>query len=116
MQLAQRRSARQECSQPYVPDHADLPPDLALAEGQTLVRGTGCRSCRSTGYRGRLGVYEVLKMTDDLRQKVMERVNAHRIAAAAEKSGDLFRLRQDGFAKALAGVTTIDEVAAALAT
>ncbi|MBX3402067.1 MAG: type II/IV secretion system protein [Phycisphaeraceae bacterium] len=116
--LAQRlvRRVCQECSQPYVPDHADLPPDLALAEGQTLVRGAGCRSCRNTGYRGRLGVYEVLRMTDELREKVMERVNAHRIAAAAEKSGDLFRLRQDGFAKALAGVTTIDEVAAALAT
>ena len=118
--LAQRlvRRVCSECAEPYMPDAADLPKDLTIAPGQTLVkgRGTGCRNCRGTGYRGRLGIYEVLRMSDGLRELVMQRVNAHRIATTAEASQDLFRLRQDGLAKALAGLTTVEEVVMALAT
>jgi len=118
--LAQRLVRRicSECAESYAPDVADLPKDLPIAKGQTLVRGRGtaCRNCRATGYRGRLGIYEVLRMNDDLRELVMQRVNAHRIASAAEKSGDLSRLRQDGYAKVLAGLTSVEEVVMALAT
>jgi type II secretory ATPase GspE/PulE/Tfp pilus assembly ATPase PilB-like protein len=118
--LAQRlvRRVCPECVESYTPDPADLPRDLALAPGQTLVRGraTGCRHCRGTGYRGRIGIYEILRLSDEVRELVMQRLNAHRIAAAAEASHDLFKLRQDGCAKALAGLTTVEEVVMALAT
>jgi general secretion pathway protein E len=114
--LAQRLVRRicSECSTQYKPDPADLPPGFELAPKARLTQGTGCRACRETGYRGRLGIYELLSMNDDLRARVMERVNAPRIAAAAMQSGDLFTLKQDGYAKALAGQTTIKEVLRAL--
>ncbi len=118
--LAQRlvRRVCSECAESYAPDLAELPKDLPIAQGQTLVkgRGTSCRNCRGTGYRGRIGIYEVLRASDEIRELVMQRVNAHRIATTAEASHDLFRLRQDGYAKALAGLTTVEEVAMALAT
>ncbi len=118
--LAQRLVRRicSECAEPFAPDLAELPKDLPITPGQTLVRGRGtsCRNCRGTGYRGRIGIYEVLRMSDELRELIMQRVNSHRIATAAEASRDLYRLRQDGYAKALAGLTTVEEVIMALAT
>ncbi|MBZ0172120.1 MAG: Flp pilus assembly complex ATPase component TadA, partial [Phycisphaerales bacterium] len=115
--MAQRlvRRVCPHCSEQYTPDPRDLPPGLGLQKGAKLTQGAGCRACRETGYRGRLGVYELLRLNDDLRARVMERVNAPRIAAAALQSGDLFTLKQDGFAKVLAGQTTVAEVMRALA-
>lgn len=75
--LAQRLVRRVcESAQSYEPEAADVPPDFELAKGGTLTRGTGCRACRETGFRGRLGIYEMLSMDDELREMVMERVNA----------------------------------------
>lgn len=114
--LAQRlvRRVCEHCTERYTPDAADLPRDLELPPGAKLTRGTGCRACRETGYRGRQGIYELLRMNDDLRARVMDRVNAPRIAAAAIQSGDLCTLKQDGYAKVLAGRTSISEVMRAL--
>ncbi len=115
--LAQRlvRRVCESCAESYEPEAADIPPDFDMPEGATLTRGTGCRACRGTGYRGRLGIYEMLSLDDELREMVMERVNAPRIAAAALKSGVLLTLRQDGYTKARAGLTSITEVMRALA-
>lgn len=115
--LAQRlvRRVCGSCSESYTPEHAEIPTDFELPKGATLTRGTGCRACRGTGYRGRLGIYEMLSLDDQLREMVMERVNAPRIAAAAIESGELQTLRQDGYTKARAGLTTITEVMRALA-
>ncbi|VAX42834.1 General secretion pathway protein E, partial [hydrothermal vent metagenome] len=114
--MAQRlvRRVCTECGSTYHPDRADLPTDFALPPKATLTRGTGCRACRETGYRGRLGLYELLSMNDELRAMIMDRVNAPRIAAAALQSGDLKTLKRDGYAKALAGQTTITEVMRAI--
>jgi general secretion pathway protein E/type IV pilus assembly protein PilB len=121
--LAQRlvRRVCPECADAYVPDAAEVPAGLHLKPGETLVRGTGqakgggsCRACRGTGYRGRVGIYELLLLTDPLREMIMERVNAPRIAARALEAGCLSTLSQDGFAKVRAGVTTITELAGAL--
>jgi len=114
--MAQRLVRRicAECGEAYTPDKADLPKGFELKPGETLVRGKGCRACRDTGYRGRVGIYELLRMTEHLREMVMERQNASKIAAAALKEGDLITLHQDGFAKARAGVTTVEEVMRAL--
>jgi general secretion pathway protein E/type IV pilus assembly protein PilB len=114
--LAQRlvRRVCTACAERYRPEAADLPPDFELGPKETLVRGVGCRACRTTGFRGRQGVYELLSMSDELRELVMERVNAPRIAAAAIRDGRLTTLKQDGYAKARAGRTTIAEVLRAL--
>lgn len=114
--MAQRlvRRVCQECAKPYKPDPADVPADMKLAKGQTFMRGDGCRGCRNTGYRGRLGLYELLSVSDEIREMVMRRINAPQIASAARKAGDLFTLRDDGLEKAAAGKTTVTEVVRAL--
>lgn len=114
--LAQRlvRKVCRACAEAYEPDRADLPRGFEIEPGGTLVRGKGCRECRQTGYRGRLGVYELLSMSDEIREMVMQRVNAPIIAARALEASDLLTLRQDGLAKARAGVTTVEEVVRAL--
>ncbi|MBX3358752.1 MAG: Flp pilus assembly complex ATPase component TadA [Phycisphaeraceae bacterium] len=118
--LAQRlvRRVCPDCSETYRPDEAAIPRDLEIRPTDTFVRGTGngCRACRGTGYRGRVGVYELLGMIDPLREMVMQRVNAPRIAAAATDAKCLFTLRHDGLNKARAGVTTLEEVVRSLTT
>ena len=114
--LAQRLVRRicRECAEAYVPDPADLPPTLGLAPGAELMRGRGCRACRQTGYRGRLGVYELLRLTESTRHMIMERTAAPGIAAAATREGALSTLLQDGFTKVREGKTTLAEVLSAM--
>ncbi|MEM1185624.1 MAG: ATPase, T2SS/T4P/T4SS family [Planctomycetota bacterium] len=116
--LAQRlvRRVCEHCATRYEPEPGDLPDDFRLRPGQTLTKGEGCRACRGTGYRGRLGVYELLRMDHELREMVMQRVNAPAIAARALELGHLTTLRQDGYAKVIDGKTTMAEVARALST
>ncbi|MEI7656959.1 MAG: GspE/PulE family protein [Phycisphaerae bacterium] len=114
--LAQRLVRRicRECGESYEPDPADLPPALGLAPGATLMRGRGCRACRQTGYRGRLGVYELLRLSEATRHMVMERTAAPAIAAAATREDELSTLLQDGFTKVREGKTTLAEVLSAM--
>jgi len=116
--LAQRLVRRicKECAKPFTPDAADVPAGVTLKKGQTLTKGTGCKNCRNTGYRGRVGVYEMLEMTDATRELIMLRKNAQDIASAAKAEGKLSLMKEDGFAKAIAGQTTLEEVLSALAT
>jgi general secretion pathway protein E/type IV pilus assembly protein PilB len=114
--MAQRlvRRVCEQCAAPYSPDKKDVPEGFTLAKGQMLMKGAGCKHCRNTGYRGRIGIYELLTISDELRGLVMDRVNAHAIANRALKAGDLWQLRDDGFGKALSGTTTLEEVLRAL--
>ncbi|MEM7623103.1 MAG: hypothetical protein AAF235_07845, partial [Planctomycetota bacterium] len=114
--LAQRLVRRNcaECGAAYTPDPADLPSDFSIGPGRTLTRGGGCRACRNTGFRGRVGIYELLHMAPALREMVMERKAAPAIAQRALADDELVTLRQDGFAKVLDGVTTVAEVSRAL--
>jgi general secretion pathway protein E len=116
--MAQRLVRRicAECGQDFEPERADLPLDMELPKGATLRRGTGCRACRNTGYRGRVGVYELLGLTEEIREMIMHRGNAQKISSSAIKSGNLVTLRQDGFTKVRAGMTTVEEVVQALTT
>jgi len=75
-----------------------------------LWRGVGCRACRQTGYRGRVGIYELMVTGDSIREMCVERVNASQIRKQAMKEG-MITLRQDGWRKVLQGKTTLDEVA-----
>jgi general secretion pathway protein E len=74
-----------------------------------LLRGVGCPACRGTGFRGRLGVFELLTMTDDLRDAVVGRASRSAFRAIAEGAG-LRPMRVDAWEKVRAGLTTVEEV------
>jgi len=75
----------------------------------TMYRGRGCKDCRHTGYRGRIGVYELLTMNDAVRTAIQERRGASEIRKVAVQNG-MTALREDALRKVLSGVTTLEEV------
>jgi len=112
--MAQRlvRTLCEHCKETYEPDASQLPADFpvdALANGATMARPVGCRVCRRVGYRGRLGLFELLLTTEEIRQLAHDRASTWAIAKAAEAQG-MRTLRQDGWTKVLSGRTSIDEV------
>jgi len=110
--LAQRL-ARQIC--PHCKIAYTPPPDALKRLGLdpqrevTLFRGQGCEECRFTGYRGRIGVFELLLMSDGIRELVVRRAPSSEIKALAVREG-MQTLRDDGLEKVLSGVSTIDEI------
>ena len=74
-----------------------------------LYRGKGCSECNHTGYRGRIGIFELMVMNDELRRLVLENRPLADLREAAVGAG-MVTLRHDGWRKALAGETTIEEV------
>jgi general secretion pathway protein E len=75
----------------------------------SIMTSSGCPACRQTGYRGRLGIFELLPANDTLRRHIQARATAAEITATARAAG-MKSLRDDGAAKVLGGATTIDEV------
>jgi type II secretion system protein E len=111
--MAQRlvRTICNECKVEYSPTLHDVPADYPhKAEGMTLWKGTGCRACHQTGYRGRSGIYELMVTGDTIRDLCVQRANASAIRNQALKEG-MITLRQDGWRKVASGMTTIEEVA-----
>jgi type IV pilus assembly protein PilB len=78
-------------------------------QGRILARGAGCTACGGTGYRGRVGLFEVLPMTETIRTLVADRASTATIHKAAVAEG-MRTLREDGVRLCLEGVTTSDEV------
>lgn len=76
----------------------------------TFYRGTGCPSCNNTGYRGRVGLYEMLLLDGSIRDLVLTKRPAHEIRHHALETLGLATLQEDGIAKALLGLTTLEEV------
>jgi general secretion pathway protein E/type IV pilus assembly protein PilB len=112
--MAQRlvRTLCRHCKEPYYPTPEELPSDFpreALGPGMPLYRNVGCRECRQVGYRGRVGLYELLITTEEIRQLSHERVSSWAIQQSAVRGG-MRTLRDDGWQKVIAGRTTIDEV------
>ena len=109
--MAQRLLRRlcPHCRKAHEVHAADLPPGFSLTAGETLYDAVGCRECRGTGFRGRVGVYELLRMSERLRELVMTRANASTIAQAAVEDGDINLLRDAALQKAREGVTTVAE-------
>jgi type II secretory ATPase GspE/PulE/Tfp pilus assembly ATPase PilB-like protein len=109
--LAQRlvRTICPDCKEPE-PPRAELLERVGhhAANGGTFFRGRGCRNCRQSGYRGRTGIFELLRITEPVRQAILRRGSAAEIAAVAP--ADHEPMREDGFRKAASGVTTLDEV------
>jgi type IV pilus assembly protein PilB len=79
------------------------------AASATPMRGRGCEACSSTGYKGRIGLYEVMEMTDDMRELVLVGASAIELRRKAIEEG-MVTLRQSGLKKIKDGVTTIEEV------
>lgn len=113
--LAQRlvRVLCGDCKETYEPEAGEIPEDFPMERlkqsGQKLYRNVGCESCRRTGYRGRLGIYELLVTNDEIRHLMTQAGTSDVIKQAAIRNG-METLRVDGWNKVLAGITTIDEV------
>jgi type II secretory ATPase GspE/PulE/Tfp pilus assembly ATPase PilB-like protein len=79
------------------------------AQQTAFYEGGGCESCRFTGYSGRTGIYEVLRVTESVRKLILERASSQQIKQKAVSEG-MRTLRIDGLQKVLQGITTITEV------
>ena len=108
--LAQRlaRTVCPHCRIAYAADAGELEL-LGLDQPMTLYRAAGCSECNQTGYRGRIGLYELLIVDEDLRSLVHQGGNEQLIRAQGVKNG-MVLLREDGIARVLAGDTTLDEI------
>ncbi|WP_299178576.1 type II secretion system ATPase GspE [uncultured Neptuniibacter sp.] len=83
--------------------------ELNLGEAVHLYRPTGCEQCNGTGYHGRVAIIEILVMNDELRRQILKHADAGAILVVARQSG-MRTMYEDGCIKALAGVTSIEEV------
>jgi type II secretory ATPase GspE/PulE/Tfp pilus assembly ATPase PilB-like protein len=111
--VAQRlvRQICERCAESYEPSQAvleQLGPDAPAFAGVPLRRGRGCQECHRTGYRGRIGIFEMIRVTDPVREVIMHRPSGSQVRQAA--GADFVAMRHDGYCKVLAGATTLEEV------
>jgi type IV pilus assembly protein PilB len=112
--VAQRlvRTICPRCKEEYQPAEEELmelnlrPEDI---RGRKFARGRGCDNCNKSGYRGRMAIYEILQMDDDLRELVMKEASTNVIRKHAREKG-MRVLRETGLMAIFEGMTTIDEV------
>ena len=120
--LAQRlaRKLCPHCAEQYeasVEDLVAIRVDPAVAEsmgGANLFRPTGCVRCSKTGYRGRIGIFQYLKMDDELESLTASKASRDALEEAAFRSG-MRTLWNDGLDKVLAGLTSVEELARVVA-
>jgi len=98
----------------------EIPPEALLQAGFTeedldgswqAFGPTGCDACKGTGYKGRMGIYEVMPISDEMRQLIMRNANALDLADQAQKEG-VKNLRQSGLLKVKQGLTSLEEIEA----
>lgn len=112
--LAQRlvRKLCPQCKQPH-----ELTPDEILAlrldpnqmDEATIMRPVGCEACRGLGYKGRMGLFEIFRIDDEVRMMINEHASTLALRKRARELG-MRTLREDGVRKVLAGITTAEEV------
>mgnify|MGYP001620137865 CR=1 FL=1 len=115
-----QRVVRKICS--YCKTDFDAPPEVienlrqilgkfmpSAALSTKLYKGTECKYCGNTGYLGRIGIYEVLVITDQIAKLILEHASSIVIEEAAATAG-MITMKQDGYLKVLEGVTTLEEV------
>ncbi len=112
--MAQRLVRRicPECSEPYDPPDYELEAMGLTREnlkGANLRKGRGCRACNNTGFRGRIAIFELMAVNDDIQKLIYQVVPATEIRKVARQNG-MRTLREDGMLKVLSGVTTFPEV------
>jgi type IV pilus assembly protein PilB len=111
--LAQRlvRMICEHCKESYEPSAAIIKKwGLANKKGALLYRGKGCDFCKGTGFRGRTGLYELLVCDDEIREMIISGASHTQLRKKAQEKG-MRLLSEDGLSKALAGKTTLEEVA-----
>ncbi len=111
---AQRLARRlcKECKQEYKPEKSILTDIGFPLEGNKVPKlywPKGCKKCANTGYKGRVGLYEIMLMSEEIERLTIERAPADEIKAVAIKEG-MSTLKHDGFKKVLLGLTSIEEV------
>jgi type IV pilus assembly protein PilB len=113
--VAQRlaRKLCSRCREGYKPDGRELKeagfPEAAWDDVTELFRPAGCSACAKTGYKGRVGLYEVMLMTEEIERYVVERASSDEIRRASRRDG-MVTLREDGLEKVRLGATSIEEV------
>jgi type IV pilus assembly protein PilB len=115
--LAQRLARRlcQYCKEPYIATREmlqknDFPPEALESTEVTLYHPKGCSRCNNTGYKGRVGLYEVMVVSEAVRRLTVERKSADEISRVAQAEG-MKGLRDDGIDKVLKGLTSVEEIA-----
>ena len=113
--IAAQRLARRVCANCKEP--VEMTPQALLNVGFkkdeigtfTVYKGRGCDKCNSTGYKGRVGLYEVMEITDDIRELILIGASSLELRKRAIENG-MLTLRQSGLMKIRHGITTIEEV------
>jgi type IV pilus assembly protein PilB len=108
-----------DCKQPYVPPASALE-GLGLStrgklEDVTFFKGAGCAKCGGSGYRGRTGIHEMMKVDDELRRLILHKASARDISQAARSHG-MRTLLEDALVKAREGIITLEEVLRVVST
>ncbi|MDP1710179.1 MAG: ATPase, T2SS/T4P/T4SS family, partial [bacterium] len=116
--VAQRvvRTIHEDCKESYAPDEK-IKEDIKLGLGTLwqekpdfkLFKGKGDADCGNSGYFGRIGIYEVLPVTEKISKLILERGSSADIEKTAKEEG-MISLKQDGYLKAIEGITTIEEI------
>ena len=114
--LAQRllRRVCENCAQPYQPTANDLRHLGYVAgglDGAQMRKGRGCSQCRRSGYKGRICVFELLLLGEEIREAILERRPSYEVRKISREKG-LVSLLEDAVCKAAAGLTTVDEILA----
>jgi type IV pilus assembly protein PilB len=112
--VAQRlvRKICEHCKEEYKPTDEDkkrLVPNISLLDGIKFHKGNGCAHCNNSGYRGRTGIFEMLVVTEPIRELINDRAPAVALREKAREEG-MRVLREDGILKISRGITSIDEV------
>jgi general secretion pathway protein E/type IV pilus assembly protein PilB len=112
--MAQRlvRKVCKQCGAPSQPTEQEMRAlglDASNTQSANFLKGKGCQNCSNTGYRGRFGIFEVFVVDDDARKLIYEKVSSSVLRVRAREMG-MRTLREDGWMKVLAGLTTPDEV------
>jgi type IV pilus assembly protein PilB len=111
--LAQRliRKLCPECREPYQATPENLG-DLGLPANKELVlhQPKGCRLCKNTGYRGRLGLYELLIADPQIKELMLQKASPALVAETARRTQGMKSLREDGAAKVIKGITSVEEL------
>jgi type IV pilus assembly protein PilB len=114
--IAQRLARRlcERCKEPTrigrdALEAAGFPFDLVPEPEWAFHKTVGCEECGGTGYRGRVGAYELMVITDEVRDMILRRTSTREVAKVARTAG-MLPLRDDGLSKAARGITTVEEV------
>ncbi len=108
-QICMSCRVKKELTEAEIQNLKEFFPENLLKKGAVFYTHKGCDKCGETGYMGRIGIHEVLEITDSVRELIMKHANSSEVKAAAIKGG-MVTMLEDGFRKAEAGITTLEEV------